>query len=68
LLTRAVIEIGCADENKNEVEVFVRDGAGFDISMQTNCSVCFNVCICPKSLKALVSDWLLFSALSTGAK
>jgi light-regulated signal transduction histidine kinase (bacteriophytochrome) len=30
--TQAEIEIGCADEKKNEVEVFVRDnGAGFDM-------------------------------------
>jgi signal transduction histidine kinase len=30
--TRAEIEIGCADENENQAEVFVRDnGAGFDM-------------------------------------
>jgi signal transduction histidine kinase len=63
--TRAEIEIGCVDPDKQEVEVFVRDnGAGFDMSTQTSFSASFNVSICPNSLKAPEYDWPPFSASS----
>ncbi len=49
---QAEIEIGSADRNEKEVELFVRDnGAGFDMQYANSCSASFNACICLNSLK-----------------
>ena len=63
--SRAEIEIGCANKNGSEVEVFVRDnGAGFDMRYVDKLSEYFSACIRPRNLRGPASDWPPFSASS----
>jgi hypothetical protein len=64
---RAEIEIGCEEQRKNLVVVFVRDnGVGFDKKYLNSCSD-FSGGFTPlRRLKASASGWLRFSALCIG--